>query len=84
MLCQFMFIYIILQRPNILKIGKVKNNRTNIILPPSFFVSPWIILLRFCENSYERPKKITNVRIRKVIENEIIIFWSDSFSKKRF
>lgn len=44
---------------------------------------PYVISVRICSRNVNKPKKVSNLRLRKVNSEEIIIFWSDKFYKAR-
>lgn len=46
--------------------------------------SAWIILLRACQMNAITPEKIVNVRIRRINEKEIFIFWNDLSRYRRY
>ena len=66
---------VILEQPNKVADGKILFN--------SQLDLPFVISIRICSHKIKRPKKITNLRLRIVNEQEILLFWSDSFYKKR-
>lgn len=45
---------------------------------------PFVITVRICSKNVKIPKKVTNLRLKKVNSEEILLFWSDSFYKSRF
>ncbi|XP_055592137.1 alpha-L-iduronidase [Uranotaenia lowii] len=40
--------------------------------------SPWILSIRICSTVYPKPGPVTNIRIRKVFENQVLIFWKQT------
>ncbi|CAO1383924.1 unnamed protein product [Diamesa hyperborea] len=66
---------IILEQPNKVIDGKIIFN--------SHLNLPFVISIRICSHRIKRPKKVSNLRLRIVNEQEILLFWSDSFYKKR-
>lgn len=45
---------------------------------------PFVIAVRICSRNVKAPKKVENLRLRKVNSEEILLIWSDSFYKSRF
>lgn len=60
---------IILQQPS-----KVFNGT---IIFNTRLTTPFVIAIRVCSKNILQPRKITNLRIRKVISEEIILFWTE-------
>lgn len=45
---------------------------------------PFMIAIRICNKKISKPKRVNNLRLRKVNSEEIIIFWSDQFYRARY
>lgn len=46
-------------------------------------MQPFVIAIRICSKNLSEPKRVKNLRLRKINTEEIIIFWSDSHSDAR-
>jgi L-iduronidase len=44
---------------------------------------PFVISVRICSKNVQTPKRVKNLRLKKINSEEIIIFWSDSFYHSR-
>lgn len=66
---------IILSQPTKVVDGKII---LNLQLTP-----PFVISIRICSKNISKPKRVKNLRLRKVNSEEIIIFWSDAFYHTR-
>lgn len=71
------------QNPKILDDSEVIKKSEDLVFRYSL-KAPWILQIRICSDLISEPEKVRNVRVRKVNENEVLIFWSESFVKDRF
>lgn len=44
---------------------------------------PFVVAIRICRRNISRPRKVTNLRLRRINSEEILVFWSDSFYHSR-
>ncbi|CRL01954.1 CLUMA_CG015068, isoform A [Clunio marinus] len=44
---------------------------------------PFVVVIRICDKNVTKPKKVFNLRLRRINSEEIVLFWSDSFYKER-
>lgn len=66
---------IIIEQPTTIVNGKLILN--------SNLMNPFVVVIRICSSNVNAPKKVYNLRIRKINEQEIMLFWSDKVYKKR-
>lgn len=45
---------------------------------------PFVVSIRICSRNLPAPKRVTNLRLRKVNSEEILLFWSESFYRTRW
>lgn len=69
------------QTPTIIE-QPTKVSNAEIILN-SYLMSPFVVTIRICSSNIDIPQKVFNLRIRKINEQEIILFWSDKDYKTR-
>jgi L-iduronidase len=66
---------VILEQPSKVVNGKIFLNVQ--------LMEPYVIAIRICSKNISIPKKVNNLRIRKINQQEIIIFWSDALYRSR-
>lgn len=69
------------QNPLILNQPAEVSNRTIIINLQ--LMTPFVLTVRICSANGQKPRKVKNLRLRKINSEEIIIFWSDAFYRAR-
>lgn len=73
------------QGPHILRtVSEIHRNNSHLSLHLKANIKqPWIISIRICSELSPQPSQLKNLRIRKVNENEVILFWNEKFTKSR-
>lgn len=46
-------------------------------------MQPLVVAVRICSKTVANPKRVTNLRLRQINSEEIILFWSDTFYHER-
>lgn len=46
-------------------------------------MEPFVIAIRICSKNLPKPKKVYNLRLRKINNQEVMLFWSDRNYRKR-
>jgi L-iduronidase len=59
---------------------KIENGK---IILNLHLTNPFVVAIRICSRNVNIPKRVYNLRIRKINEQEIMLFWSDKDYRKR-
>ncbi|XP_058461976.1 alpha-L-iduronidase [Malaya genurostris] len=73
----------LLQFPSILRGPEIIPANSKSITLKLNLRAPWIVTVRLCSEMVPEPHQVTNIRIRKIYRNEVMIFWSEKPSKTR-
>ncbi|KAG4070034.1 hypothetical protein HA402_013694 [Bradysia odoriphaga] len=72
------------QGPHILKTASIHRNNSHLSLHFNAIIQqPWIISIRICGERLPEPSQPKNLRIRRVNDNEVVLFWKEKFTKSR-
>lgn len=76
---------ILFQGPHILSNTEIHRNSSHLSIHLNAIIKrPWIISVRICSELSSSPSQMKNLRIRKVNENEVLLFWKEQFTISRW